>query len=100
MLLERRRSRSGSSTTGGEFGRRAISKSAMGPLVVVVASPIRGERLGRRHVLEHLGDERHSPVVLGIPGDEPLLGVIALEILGLVLDPLQRTFRPMKLRLG
>jgi hypothetical protein len=39
-------------------------------------------------------------VILGIPGDEPLLGVVTLEILGLVLDPFQRTLRPMKLRLG
>lgn len=35
MLLECRRSRSGSSTTGGEFGGSAITKSTMGPMVVV-----------------------------------------------------------------
>ncbi|HEY4232027.1 MAG TPA: aspartyl protease family protein [Lacipirellulaceae bacterium] len=46
------------------------------------------------------GTERHSPVILGAPGDEPLLGVITLEILGLVLDPFQRTLQAMKLRLG
>jgi clan AA aspartic protease len=46
------------------------------------------------------GDQRHSPVILGIPGDEPLLGVVTLEILGLVLDPFQRTLRRMRLRLG
>lgn len=46
------------------------------------------------------GVERHSPVILGKPGDEPLLGVLTLEILGLVLDPFKRELRPMKLRLG
>jgi clan AA aspartic protease len=46
------------------------------------------------------GVERHSPVILGKPGDEPLLGVMTLEILGLVLDPFKRELRPMKLRLG
>ena len=46
------------------------------------------------------GIERHSPVILGDPGDEPLLGVLTLEILGLVLDPFKRELRPMKLRLG
>jgi clan AA aspartic protease len=46
------------------------------------------------------GKERHTPVILGEPGDEPLLGVITLENLGLVLDPFKRTLQPMKLRLG
>lgn len=41
--------------------------------------------------------EAHSPVVLGEPGDvEPLLGVVTLEILGLVFDPFHRTLRPMR----
>jgi len=31
--------------------------------------------------------EGHTPVILGEPGDEPLLGVVTLEILGLVLNP-------------
>jgi clan AA aspartic protease len=46
------------------------------------------------------GIERHSPVILGEPGDDPLLGVLTLAVLGLVLDPFQRELRPMKLRLG
>ena len=46
------------------------------------------------------GAERHTPVILGVPGDEPLLGVVTLEILGLVLDPFKRTLQPMKMRLG
>jgi clan AA aspartic protease len=46
------------------------------------------------------GKERHTPVILGEAGDEPLLGVITLENLGLVLDPFKRTLQAMKLRLG
>ena len=46
------------------------------------------------------GKERHTPVILGQPGDEPLLGVVTLENLGLVLDPFKRTLQAMKLRLG
>lgn len=37
----------------------------------------------------------HTPVILGEPGDEGLLGAVTLEILGLVLDPFKRTLRPM-----
>ncbi len=40
-----------------------------------------------------------SPVVLGHPTDEALLGTVTLETLGLVLNPLERTLRPMRLRL-
>jgi clan AA aspartic protease len=48
-----------------------------------------------------MGDKkRHTPVILGIPGDEPLLGVVTLENLGLVLDPFQCKLQPMRLRLG
>jgi len=40
--------------------------------------------------------ESHTPVILGEPGDEPLLGVVTLEILGLVLNPFNRTLQPMR----
>lgn len=46
------------------------------------------------------GVGRHSPVILGEPGVDALLGVMTLEILGLVLDPFKRELRPMRLRLG
>ena len=41
--------------------------------------------------------EGHTPVILGQAGDEPLLGVVTLEILGLVLNPFSRTLQPMRL---
>lgn len=41
--------------------------------------------------------EGHTPVVLGAPGDaEALLGVVTLEILGLVFDPFGRVLHPMR----
>src|SRR2546422_5203226 len=44
-----------------------------------------------------LQGEGHTPVVLGQPGDaEALLGVVTLEILGLVFDPFRRTLQPMR----
>jgi clan AA aspartic protease len=44
--------------------------------------------------------ETHTPVILGEEGDEPLLGVVTLENLGLVLDPFRRELRPMHMRLA
>jgi len=42
----------------------------------------------------------HTPVFLGEAGDEPLLGAVTLEILGLVLNPFQRTLQPMRMMLA
>lgn len=42
----------------------------------------------------------HTSVTLGEPGDEALLGVITLEILGLVLNPFNRTLQPMRMMLA
>lgn len=44
--------------------------------------------------------EGHTPVVLGEAGDEALLGVVTLENLGLVLNPFDRTLRPMRAMLA
>ena len=44
--------------------------------------------------------EGHTPVTLGEPGDEPLLGIVTLEILGLVLNPFNRTLQPMRMLLA
>jgi aspartyl protease family protein len=42
----------------------------------------------------------HTPVILGEPGDEALLGIITLENLGLVLNPFSRTLQPMRMLLA
>jgi len=43
--------------------------------------------------------EAHTPVILGEPGDEALLGVVTLEILGFVFNPLTRELQPMRMLL-
>ena len=43
--------------------------------------------------------EGHTPVILGEPRDEALLGAVTLGILGLVLHPFMRTLQPMKMML-
>ena len=43
--------------------------------------------------------EGHTPVILGEPGDESLLGMVTLEILGLTLNPFNRTLQPMRMML-
>ena len=45
-------------------------------------------------------DEGHSPVILGEPGDEALLGVVTLENFGLVFNPFNRTLHPMRFLLA
>ena len=56
-------------------------------------------QLGECHLALPQG-EAHTPVVLGEPGDEALLGVVTLEILGLVLNPFTRTLQPMRMLLA
>lgn len=51
------------------------------------------------HIALPQGDG-HTPVILGEAGDEPLLGVVTLEILGLVLNPFTRTLQPMRMMLA
>jgi predicted aspartyl protease len=50
------------------------------------------------HIALPQGDG-HTPVILGEPGDEALLGVITLENLGLILNPFNRTLQPMRMLL-
>lgn len=61
-----------------------------------------GEIIQRRlatATFEYEGRRGDSIVILGEPGDDPLLGVTTLEGFGLVLDPFRRELRPMKLPL-
>lgn len=44
--------------------------------------------------------EAHTPVVLGRARDQALLGVVTLEILGLVFHPFERTLKPMRMLLA
>ena len=51
------------------------------------------------HIALPQGDG-HTPVILGEPGDEALLGVVTLEMLGFVLNPFSRTIQPARLLLA
>jgi clan AA aspartic protease len=48
---------------------------------------------------EYNGRRGDSMVIVGEPGDDPLLGATTLEGFGLVLDPFRRELRPMSLPL-
>lgn len=48
---------------------------------------------------EYEGRRGDSMVIVGEPGDDPLLGATTLEGFGLVLDPFRRELRPMALPL-
>lgn len=55
--------------------------------------------VGECHITLPQG-EGHTPIILGEPEDEPLLGIVTLEILGLVLNPFTRTLQPMRMLLA
>ena len=45
--------------------------------------------------ISFMGDETVTPVIFGPEGAEPILGVIALESVGIGVDPVTRTLRKM-----
>ena len=73
----------------------SIGVRAEGRLVLTLAS---GERIERATGIARFRvDEAHggSTVIFGEDGDMPLLGVVTLENLGMILDPLKREPRPL-----
>ena len=79
---------------------QALEIKPLEKLDFILADGTRIERRASECKIRLNGKERHTPIILGEPGDEPLLGVITLENLGLILNPFQRTLQAMKLRLG
>ena len=62
-----------------------------------------GSTITREVASAHLsinGRQTISPIVFGEAGDEPLIGVVALESMGLALDPVRRQLTPRAHRLG
>ncbi len=49
---------------------------------------------------EFQGEGAAAPVIFGERGDEPLLGAVTLESIGLVLDPFKRRLIPMRMVLA
>lgn len=79
---------------------QAIGLSAKRSLIFTLADGTTIERqVSECHISLPEG-EGHTPVILGEPGDEALLGVVTLEILGLVLNPFNRTLQPMRMLLA
>ena len=79
---------------------RALKLSPKRPVRFTLADGTTIERqVSECHVSLPQG-EGHTPVILGEPGDEPLLGVVTMEILGLVLNPFTRTLQPMRMLLA
>lgn len=46
------------------------------------------------------GKQGASPVIFGEKGDSTLLGIVSLEALGFILDPIRRELRPLPMVLG
>lgn len=78
----------------------ALGLTPMRPATFVLADGTQIDRNVSECRISLPQGEGHSPVILGEAGDEPLLGVVTLENLGLVLHPFSRTLQPARLLLG
>ena len=79
---------------------RAIELTPKRPVTFTLADGTQIARQVSECRLALAQGEAHTPVILGERGDEPLLGVVTLEILGLVLNPFTRTLQPMRMLLA
>ena len=79
---------------------RAIGLSARRSMTFTLADGTRVDRQISECVITLPQGEGHTPVILGEPGDEALLGIVTLEELGLMLNPFRRTLEPMRLMLA
>ncbi len=79
---------------------RALGLEARRRMTFVLADGTQIERDVSECYIRLPQGEGHTPVILGEPGDEALLGVVTLEILALVLHPFNRTLQPSRLLLA
>ena len=79
---------------------RTIGLEPTREISFTLADGTRVERQISRCYLVLPQGEDYTPVILGEPGDEALLGVVTLEILGLVFNPFSRTLHPMRMMLA
>ncbi len=79
---------------------RAIELEPMESVKCVLADGTEVERRVSECQISLPQGRRHTPVMLGENGDEALLGVVTLEILGLILNPFNRTLQPMRMMLA
>jgi len=76
---------------------QAIGLKPKRKMVFTLADGTRIERSISEVYVELPQGEAHTPVVLGENSDHALLGVVTLEILGLVFNPFDRTLQPMRM---
>jgi|ERR1043165_4528599 clan AA aspartic protease len=75
---------------------KAIGLKPKRSMTFTLADGTKVERdISECHIVLPQGDG-HTPVILGKRGDDALLGAVTLEVLGLVLNPFNRTLQPMK----
>ena len=79
---------------------RALDLSPKRTMRFCLADGTTIERQGSECHFALAGADGHSPVILGEPGDEPLLGTVTLEVMGLMLNPFTRTLEPMRMLLA
>ena len=66
----------------------------------VLANGTEVERKMSGAMVQFQGEEGYSPVIFGEKDDAALLGMVTLESLGLILDPLRRILLPMPMMLA
>ncbi len=79
---------------------RPIGLEPTREMTFTLADGTRVERQISRCYLVLPQGEDYTPVILGEPGDEALLGVVTLEILGLVFNAFRRTLHPLGMMLA
>ena len=79
---------------------KAIELSPKRPMLFTLADGTGIERKVSECLISLPQGEGHTPVILGEEGDESLLGIVTLEIMGLVLNPFSRTLQPMRMMLA
>ncbi len=82
---------------GGVWGRIGLKPTREHEFVLADGTKIR-RKVSECYIVLPQG-EGHTPVILGEEGDQAVLGIVTLEILGLVLDPFKRELRPMRMML-
>ncbi len=79
---------------------QGLGLEAMRTVAFVLADGTQIERQVGECMIDLPQGRGTSPVILGEPGDEALLGSVTLEILGLILNPFTRTLDPMRMLLA
>ena len=79
---------------------RAIELKPMDSVKCVLADGTEVERKVSECQIALPQGRRHTPVMLGEKDDEALLGMVTLEILGLILNPYTRKLQPMRMMLA